>query len=65
LNPKDAISALKPFELYDATPEVRADTDSKIAEEEKNARWNVRQKTIGKIPEYAMGKDLHCQMDPC
>jgi hypothetical protein len=61
LNPADAVAALKPCEMSDATPEVRAEADSVIPEEEKNARWEARQKTISKTPEYAEGKDLHLQ----
>ncbi|MDR1320987.1 MAG: GIY-YIG nuclease family protein [Gracilibacteraceae bacterium] len=59
LNTANAVAALKPLELSDVTPEVRADADSAIPEEEKNARWNARQKTISEFPEYADGKDLH------
>jgi hypothetical protein len=61
-DPADVIAALKPSELSDATPEVRADADSRIADEEKNARWEARQKTIREMPEYATGKDLHFQI---
>jgi hypothetical protein len=59
LNSTDAVATLKSYELSDVTPAVRADADSGIPEEEKNARWEARQKTIGAIPEYAKGKDLH------
>jgi hypothetical protein len=62
LDTADAVAALKPCELFDATPEVRTDADSLIREEEKNARWNARQKTIVKSPEYAEGKDLHLRI---
>ncbi|MDR1329417.1 MAG: GIY-YIG nuclease family protein [Oscillospiraceae bacterium] len=62
LDSVNAVAALKPHELSDVTPEVRADADSAIPEVEKNARWNARQKTIDETPEYAEGKDLHLKI---
>jgi hypothetical protein len=62
LSSEDAVAALKPHELSDVTPEVRADADSAIPEEEKDARWNARQKAISETPEYAEGKDLHLKV---
>ncbi|MDR2357562.1 MAG: hypothetical protein LBD92_05730, partial [Oscillospiraceae bacterium] len=59
---EDAVAALKPHELSDVTPEVRADADSVIPEIEKNARWEAREKTISETPEYAEGKDLHLKV---
>jgi hypothetical protein len=62
LDTPDAVAALKPYELSDATPEVRAAADGRIAGEEKEARWEAREKIIKELPEYALGKDLHYQM---
>jgi hypothetical protein len=56
---RTAIKALKEYELKDVTPEVRADSDSKIPDEKKNARWEARQKAVKENPEYAKGKDMH------
>jgi hypothetical protein len=62
LDTADAVAALKPHELSDVTPEVRTNADSVISEEEKEARWNAREKTINETPEYAEGKDLHLKI---
>jgi hypothetical protein len=62
LTARTAIKALEPYELSDVTPDIRADADSKIPEDEKNARWKARQKTINEHPEYARGKDLHSRI---
>jgi hypothetical protein len=59
LDTRKAVKALKSFELSDVTPNVRADADSKLSEEAKNARWKTRQLTEKKYPEYASRKNLH------
>ena len=63
LSPKEAVDALKKYEVNDNTHEVRDIADGIIPEEEKNARWEARQKILQKYPEYADGKTMHDGVD--
>jgi hypothetical protein len=63
LTARTAVKALKGYEIADATPDVRFDADGKLSGDEKNARWQARQKAIKEYPGYARGADMHLKLN--